>query len=48
MKIKLRKRIRSCVRKVDKNLVQRMCEHVYRKVDAVRRSGDYFSPESKK
>ena len=36
----LRKRIRSCVKKVNKNLVQRMCEHVYRKIDEVRRSGE--------
>ena len=34
----LRKRIHSFLRKVDKNLVQRMYEHLYRKFDAVGRT----------
>ena len=31
----LQKKIHSCVRKVDKNLVQCMYKHVYRKVNTV-------------
>ena len=44
----LQKKIHSCLKKIDKNLVQGMCEHVYKKVDAVRRNGEKSLLQSRK
>ena len=48
MKINCEKKISSSVRKVDKNLVQRMYEYVYRKVDTIHRSGEKGLFQSRK
>ena len=48
MKINCKKKNQFCVRKVDKNLVQHMCKHVYRKVEAVCYSGEKALFQSQK